>query len=478
MNNSGLEDSSAHVFSYPFLYGVNSVNAIQKNEVMSGKVIDLTHEGHGVVKVDRYPIFVEHALIDEEITFKVIKVKKQFAIGKLVEIEKTSADRITPPCDYYSKCGGCQLQHMTYDAQLRMKKEQVITLFHRKASFTNTVIRDVVGMEDPWRYRNKSQIPVGKNKDNEVISGFYRQRSHDIIDMDHCLIQDERHQTLMNFIKSQLALHRVPIYNERTKQGLLRHVVIRTGQSEEEQMVIFVTNGRKFKASQAIVEALVAQFPSIKSIKQNINDTHTNVILGRESYTLYGPDKITDKLSDVTFNISDQSFYQINASQTERLYQKAIDYAALTGEEVVLDTYCGIGTIGLYMAPQAKHVYGVEIVPDAIRDAKENAALNRFENTTFECGKAESVILKWKAEGIKPDVVMVDPPRKGCDDVFLDTLLQLQPERIVYISCNPATQQRDAMVLQSGYDLVEITPVDMFPQTTHIETVAVFERKK
>lgn len=307
--------------------------------------------------------------------------------------------------------------------------------------------------------------------------GYYRQRSHQIIDMDECLIQDNIHQDVMNKIKLWFNELNVSTYNEHKKQGLMRHVVIRTGHHSGELMVVFVTNGKKFKQSAIMVEKLLTAFPNIVSIKHNINDTHSNVIMGQTSYTLYGKDEIQDTLSDVTFKINDQSFYQINSVQTEKLYQKAIDYAELQGEETVLDTYCGIGTIGLYMAPKAKHVYGVEIVAEAIADAQQNATLNQFENTTFVCGKAEEVILKWKADGIKPDVVMVDPPRKGCDESFLDTLLELNPRKIVYISCNPSTQQRDAQQLATQYKLTQITPVDMFPHTTHVETVAQFERR-
>ncbi|MCJ1661801.1 23S rRNA (uracil(1939)-C(5))-methyltransferase RlmD [Staphylococcus sp. NRL 16/872] len=451
---------------------------LNKNDIKQGYVVDLTHEGHGVVKFDRYPIFIPNALIDEEIEFKIIKVKKNFAIGKLLEVKQASEDRVEPPCKYYWKCGGCQLQHMTYEAQLAMKKEQVVNLFHRKAQFNETLINDTIGMENPWRYRNKSQLPIGKDKDNHTILGYYRQRSHDIIDMDSCLIQDQQHQVIMNHVKQWLNEFNISIYNERTKKGLLRHLVIRTGHYTDEMMVIFVTNGAKFKQAHLLVEKLTQTFPNITSIKQNINDSHSNVIMGRQSITLYGKDKIIDSLSDITFKISDQSFYQINSSQTEKLYGKAIEYAQLNGQETVLDTYCGIGTIGLYMAPVAKHVYGVEVVPSAIKDAKQNATLNGLDNTTFECGKAEEVIIEWKQQGIKPDVVMVDPPRKGCDETFLQTLLALNPKRIVYISCNPSTQQRDAKILASSYDLKEITPVDMFPQTTHIETVALFERKE
>lgn len=453
----------------------DKMKTLQKNERLEGKVVDLTHEGHGVVKLDRYPIFVPNALINEIITFKVIKVKKNFAIGKLIEIKEPSSDRVEPPCVYYYKCGGCQLQHMTYQAQLNMKKEQVINLFHRKAGFKDTIIHDTVGMEHPWYYRNKTQVPVGKNQEGKIISGFYRQRSHDIIDMDECLIQDQLHQQVMNQIKAWFNELNISVYNEHKKQGLMRHVVVRTGHYSRELMVIFVTNGKKFKQSDLLVQKMVDAFPYITSIKHNINNTHSNVIMGSESYTLYGKDAIHDTLSDVTFKISDQSFYQINSIQTEKLYQRAIEYAELNGEDIVLDTYCGIGTIGLYMAPQAKHVYGVEVVSEAIEDAKQNATINQYENTTFVCGKAEEVILKWKARGIKPDVVMVDPPRKGCDDTFLETLLELNPRKIVYISCNPSTQQRDAQHLAKQYKLTQITPVDMFPHTTHVETVAQFE---
>ncbi|PTI91756.1 23S rRNA (uracil(1939)-C(5))-methyltransferase RlmD [Staphylococcus warneri] len=460
-----------------FICGGNKVETLKKNDVLTGQVVDLTHEGHGVVKIDRYPIFIPNTLIDETIEYKVIKVKKNFAIGKLIKVITESDARVEPPCIYYYKCGGCQLQHMSYQAQLNMKKEQVVNLFHRKAKFTNTVIKDVVGMEAPWRYRNKSQIPVGLSKDQLPIMGFYRQRSHDIIDMDSCLIQDQQHQQVMNDVKQLISDLNISIYNEKTKKGLLRHLVVRTGHYTNQLMIILVTNGKAFKQAESMVDALVRKYTNITSIKQNINDAHSNVIMGRHSMTIYGEEEIEDQLSEITFNISDQSFYQINSHQTEKLYQQALDYAQLTGNEIVLDTYCGIGTIGLYMARNAKHVYGVEVVSSAIKDANRNATINQLENTTFVCGKAEEVIFKWKAEGIRPDVVMVDPPRKGCDETFLETLLELNPKRIVYISCNPSTQQRDAHILNYQYDLKEITPVDMFPQTTHIETVALFERK-
>ncbi|WP_412521390.1 23S rRNA (uracil(1939)-C(5))-methyltransferase RlmD [Staphylococcus simulans] len=452
------------------------METLKKNQIFTSEVIDLTHEGHGVVKIERYPVFVPNALPSEEIKYKLIKVNKNFAIGKLLEIHKESAERVMPPCVYYDKCGGCQLQHLDYNAQLTMKRNQVVNLFHRKGKFEDTVINDTIGMMNPWNYRNKSQIPVGLNKESEPMMGFYRQRSHDIIDMDECIIQDSIQNQLMRSIRALLNDYNVSIYDEKQKSGLLRHVIIRVGHFSREVMIIFVTNGKKFKQAKPIIEKLVNAMPNIKSVIQNINETHSNVIMGKTSKTLYGKDEIIDALDTVEFEISDQSFYQINSSQTIKLYDQAMNYAQLTGEEVVLDTYCGIGTIGLYMADKAKHVYGVEVVPAAIEDAKKNAQLNGYDNTTFVCGKAESVILDWKQQGIQPDVVMVDPPRKGCDETFLNTLLELNPKRIVYISCNPATQQRDAQILAQNYDLKEITPVDMFPQTTHIETVALFER--
>ena len=453
------------------------MEALKKNEVRKGRVIDLTHEGHGVVKIDRYPVFIPQALTGEEIEYKLIKVNKNFAIGKLLQIFEDSPERVEPPCVYYYKCGGCQLQHLAYDAQLEMKRNQVVNLFHRRGKYTDTVINETIGMKNPWYYRNKSQIPVGKNKAGKAIMGFYRQRSHDIIDMDECIIQDSIQNRLMVMIKDLLNQHKVSIYNEKSKEGLLRHVIIRVGHVSREVMVVFVTNGKKFKQASAIIEKLVEAVPNIKSVIQNINESHSNVIMGRHSQTLYGKDEIIDDLDSVAFKISDQSFYQINSEQTVKLYNKALEYAQLNGNETVLDTYCGIGTIGLYMAEKAQHVYGVEVVPAAIKDAQQNAALNGYDNTTFVCGKAEDVIMQWKADGIQPDVVMVDPPRKGCDEQFLKTLLELNPKRIVYISCNPSTQQRDAGILTEQYQLKEITPVDMFPQTTHIETVALFERK-
>ena len=450
---------------------------VEKNQTYTGRVVDLTHEGHGVVKVDRYPIFVPQALTDETIRYKVIKVNKNFGFGKLIDVVEESKNRVTPPCDYYQKCGGCQLQHLSYEAQLDMKREQVVNLFHRKGKMPDVPIHPTVGMSDPWHYRNKTQIPVGTAQDGTTQMGFYRQRSHDIIDMDTCLIQDDIQNQIMREIKRLVQQYGITTYNEQKHQGLLRHVVIRIGHFTNEVMVILVVNGKKLPQSQAIVAALTQKFPMITSVKMNRHQVKSNVIMGPTSYTLYGKDYIEDTLNDINFEISDLSFYQINVVQTQKLYQIAVDYAQLTGNEVVLDAYCGIGTIALSMADKAKHVYGVEVVPEAIEDAKHNAKNNGYNNTTFVAGPAESVILDWQRAGIQPDVVTVDPPRKGCDPTFIETLKVLSPERIVYVSCNPSTQLRDVDLLKDQYDVVEITPVDMFPHTTHVETVALLERR-
>ncbi|MCS4486891.1 23S rRNA (uracil(1939)-C(5))-methyltransferase RlmD [Staphylococcus americanisciuri] len=454
------------------------MSVVEKNETYTGRVIDLTHEGHGVVKIDQYPIFVPQALINETIRYKVIKVNKKFGFGKLLDIVEESEQRVIPPCDYYQKCGGCQLQHLSYEAQLEMKKEQVVNLFHRKGKMTEVPILPTVGMTEPWHYRNKTQIPVGISKEGDIQMGFYRQRSHDIIDMDTCLIQDDIQNQIMREIKQLVQQYEISTYNEQRHQGLLRHVVIRLGHFTNEVMVIFVVNGKKLPHADAIVDTLIQTFPMIKSIKINSHREKTNVIMGTKSYTLFGKDYIEDTLNDVHFEISDLSFYQINVMQTQKLYNIAVDYAQLTGNEVVLDAYCGIGTIALSMADKAKHVYGVEVVPEAIADAKRNAKNNSYDNTTFVAGPAEKVILDWQRAGIQPDVVTVDPPRKGCDPTFIETLKTLAPERIVYVSCNPSTQLRDINLLKDQYSVIEVTPVDMFPHTAHVECVALLQRVK
>ncbi|TDL98311.1 23S rRNA (uracil(1939)-C(5))-methyltransferase RlmD [Macrococcus brunensis] len=441
---------------------------MKKNDILTGTVIDYTHEGNGVVKIEGYPIFIPKTVKDETVTFKLIKQNKGFGIGKVMSIETESPDRVVPPCIYYQQCGGCNIQHLRYSAQLTMKENQVKNLVHKMTKL-NIPVRDIIGMDNPWRYRNKSQLPV--QYQDGIVTGFYRPRSHDIVPIEECLIQKESHDELMNTIRQLLTKYNVSIYDERKHRGNLRHIVLRSGTKVNETMVVFVTKSKQLPELEQIADELMTRFPDVTSIRQNINSEKTNVILGRQSKTIRGNDFIHDQLDTLTFEISDMSFYQVNHEQTEKLYRKALRYAELEEKQNVIDAYCGIGTIGLFMATHAERVYGVEIVEKAIKDAKRNAALNHLSNTHFEAGKAEDVILKWREDGIRPDVVMVDPPRKGCDSVFVETLLELEPNRIVYVSCNPSTLMRDIQLLEEKYHIDEITPVDMFPQTTHVEAV-------
>lgn len=454
-----------------FMYQAPPVN---KNEEIELTVESLSHEGVGVCKVNGYPLFVKNALPGETVNVKVTKTLKNYGFGRLQEIVTPSIDRVTPPCAVYSQCGGCQLQHLSYQGQKNFKQQHVIDVFRRLGHFTDANVLETKGMDNPWAYRNKSQLPYGTvNGMNQL--GFYRERSHDLIATDTCLIQNTHNDRAMQAINAILAKHEVFPYNERTHKGVLRHVMLRYGRSTNELMVVLITRTPDMPSRRVIVEEIIAAVPEIVSVYQNVNNKKTNVIFGEQTIHLYGQETIEDTIHDVKFKISPRSFYQINPDQTEILYAEALKSAALTGNENVIDAYCGIGSISLCLAKDAKHVYGVEIVPEAIEDAKENAIINGLENTTFEAGPAEVVIPNWYKQGITADVICVDPPRKGCDEKLLNTLLKMKPRRIVYVSCNPATLARDARVLvDGGYKLEDVQPVDMFPQTTHVEVVTAF----
>lgn len=446
-------------------------------------MIGLTHDGEGVGRVDGYTLFVHGALPGEQVEARVAKQKKQYGYANLEKVLVSSPDRLEPPCDIYEECGGCQLQHFDYEAQLAWKRQHVVDNLTRIGKLTvagesngefettGIVVKPTIGMSDPWRYRNKAAVPVGE-ADGELIAGFYESGTHRIIDMDDCLIQKERNDEAIRVVKRIARYLRIKPYDEKTGTGVLRHVMVRTGVVTGEIMVVLVTNGQRLPRQPEWIESLRAELPGLKSIVQNVNERNTNVIFGDETRTLWGNDVIYDELDGIRFAISARSFYQVNPAQTVALYGKAVEYAALTGSENVIDAYCGIGTISLFLARKAGHVYGVEIVPEAIEDAKRNAKLNDVENATFEAGPAEVVIPRWRKEGAKADVIVVDPPRKGCDPALLETILAMQPERVVYVSCNPSTLARDLRVLEDGgYRTVEVTPVDMFPWTTHVECV-------
>src|SRR5690625_326612 len=451
---------------------------VKKNETVQLTIEDLTHEGNGVGKVDGYPIFIPLGLPGEKADVKVIKVNKRFAYGKLLHTHKASPERVTAPCNVFYKCGGCQLQHMSYDMQLEMKRNQVLNVMQKIAHLGTVPVHPVLGMEDPWRYRNKIQIPVGE-KGGELITGFYQQRSHRIIDdMDTCVIQNELGDRMVEAVRRIATDLGIEAYDEKNHHGVLRHIIVRTAFGTNDTMIILITRTEKLPQQDELIKQLTESYPAIKSIIHNVNKEKTNVIMGKKLRTLFGEDYIYDSIGELTFKISPRSFYQVNPVQTKVLYDKALEYADVGADDIVIDAYCGIGTISLFLAQQAKKVYGVEIVPEAIRDAKENARLNGITNTEFVVGAAEKVMPWWTAQGLKPDVIVVDPPRKGCDETLLQAMIDMQPKRIVYVSCNPSTLARDLRILEDGgYETKEVQPVDMFAQTTHIESVVRIERR-
>jgi 23S rRNA (uracil1939-C5)-methyltransferase len=451
---------------------------IAKNETVELIIEDLSHEGNGVGRYEGYTLFVPGALPGERIIAKATKLKKQFGYARLMEILEPAASRTEPPCPIYKRCGGCMLQHMEYEAQLAFKRKLVEDNLRRIGKIEGVPVHPTIGMDNPWRYRNKAQVPIGE-QEGGLIGGFYAQRSHEIIDMEACLIQHEKSDEVVARVKEIAGKYGVRAYDEETHRGLLRHVVTKVGFATGEVMIVLVTNGEKIPNRDALVQELAETIPGVKSIVQNINTKRTNVIFGEETRVLWGEEYIYDTIGDVKFAISARSFYQVNPVQTERLYGKALEYAALTGEENVIDAYCGIGTISLFLTQKAKHVFGVEIVPDAIEDAKRNACLNGMENVTFAVGEAETVIPQWYEEGNAADVIVVDPPRKGCDEKLLSTIIAMKPERVVYVSCNPSTLARDLRILEDGgYRTVEVQPVDMFPHTTHVECTVLLKLRE
>ncbi|RKO61271.1 23S rRNA (uracil(1939)-C(5))-methyltransferase RlmD [Caldibacillus debilis] len=444
---------------------------VAKNQTIEAEFEDVTHDGQGVAKADGYPLFVPGALPGERGTVRVLKTNKSYGYGKLLELAVESPDRRIPPCPVYHQCGGCQLQHMSYAAQLRMKEKHVRDCLQRIGKIAHADIRPIIGMGDPWRYRNKVQVPVGM-KDGELVAGFYRERTHKIINMDRCLIQMEKTDEVVQKVKELCGNLQIPPYDEERHEGVLRHIMVRYGLATREIMVVLITRTDEIPNRKKLVRGIVEAFPDVKSIVQNINPKRTNVILGEETRVLWGRDVIYDKIGDIRFAISAQSFYQVNPVQTRVLYEKALEYAGLTGEETVIDAYCGIGTIALFLAGRAKKIYGVEVVPEAVADAKRNAELNGIRNAEFAVGKAETVMEQWYEAGLRPDCIVVDPPRKGCEPSLLETILKMSPQRVVYVSCNPATLARDLRILEDGgYRTEAVQPVDMFPQTKHVEAV-------
>lgn len=451
---------------------------VKKNETVTLTFEDLTHEGNGIAKIDGYPLFVPNALPGEKALVKVVKVNKNFGYGKLLQVEKQSPARVEPPCNVYYQCGGCQLQHMSYDMQLEMKRNQVKNVMRKIAHLDDVSVLPTLGMRDPWRYRNKVQIPVGEKK-GELITGFYQKRSHHIIeDMDTCVIQDEVNDRMVEAVRRIAERLGIQAYNEKQHSGVLRHIMVRTGRETNDIMIVIVTRTEKLPQQDKLIKELTETYSHVKSIVHNVNKERTNVILGKKTKVIWGEAYIYDTIGDIRFAISAKSFYQVNPQQTKVLYEKALEYAKIGANDIVIDAYCGIGTISLFLARQAKKVYGIEVVPEAIHDAKMNAKLNGITNVEFIVGEAEKVMPWWKAKGFQPDVIVVDPPRKGCEIDFLQAMIEMEPKRIVYVSCNPSTLARDLNILdESGYETKEIQPVDMFPQTNHVECVVLLQRE-
>ncbi|MFD1708197.1 23S rRNA (uracil(1939)-C(5))-methyltransferase RlmD [Siminovitchia sediminis] len=445
---------------------------IRKNDEIDVIFEDLTHDGKGVAKVDGYPLFVGNALPGEKGKIRVTKLNKGYGFGRLLELYEESVFRTEPTCPIFAECGGCQLQHITYEGQLKAKEKQVRDVMDRIGKLGNINIHPVLGMENPWHYRNKAQVPVGE-QEGGLVGGFYKQRSHEIVNMEACLIQQEENDEVLQKVKAICNDFGIRAYNEKNHKGTLRHIMIRSGKVTGEIMVVLITRTPDIPGRRKLVERIVSEIQEVKSVVQNINPKRTNVIFGDQTHVLWGEEYIYDTIGEVKFAISARSFYQVNPEQTKVLYDKALEYADLHGQETVIDAYCGIGTISLFLAQRAKKVYGVEIVPEAIEDAERNAELNGIDNVEFAVGEAETVIPKWYEEGVEADVLVVDPPRKGCDESLLQTIIEMKPKKVVYVSCNPATLARDLRILEDGgYKTVQVQPVDMFPQTVHVECVA------
>ena len=457
---------------------------LKKDDQVTIEIEDIGTDGAGIGKADGYTLFVKDAVIGDIIKAKVIKAKKTYGYARLMEIITPSKDRVEPVCPVARQCGGCQIQQMSYSAQLKYKQKLVRDNLARIGGITDCEVLPVIGMENPFNYRNKAQFPFGLDKNGNIVAGFYAGRTHDIIECEDCLLGVEENKDILGIIKGFMRVHGIRPYDETTHKGLVRHALIRKGFHSGEIMVCLVINGKDIPAKEQLVEEL-CQVKGMTSISYSINQEKTNVIMGKEIVNLYGPGYITDNIGNVTYQISSLSFYQVNPVQTEKLYGTALEYAGLTGKETVWDLYCGIGTISLFLAGKAKKVCGVEIIPQAIDDARENAKRNHIENAEFFVGKAEEVLPEFykKAtteassdEMLHPDVIVVDPPRKGCDDACLNTMLRMQPERIVYVSCDSATLARDLKILcDGGYEIRKVRGVDQFGMTVHVESVVLMQ---
>lgn len=463
---------------------------MNKNDIVTVEITDIGVSGEGIGHVDGYTLFIKDAVIGDVVEAKVMKAKKNYGYARLMKVITPSEYRVEPKCAFARRCGGCQIQEMSYDRQLVFKDQKIRGNLERIGGFTkdqiDTVMQPVVGMEHPFGYRNKAQFPFGTDKEGNPITGFYAGRTHDIIANTDCALGVEQNKEILEIILQYMRENKIKSYDEKTGKGLIRHALIRYGFKTKEIMVCLVINGKKLPKAERLIENLI-QIEGMTSITISPNTRRDNVIMGDSYEILWGQGYITDYIGNVKYQISPLSFYQVNPVQTEKLYGLALEYADLKGDETVWDLYCGIGTISLFLAQKAKQVYGVEIVPQAIDDAKENAKINAIDNAEFFVGKAEEVLPEYYAEYEREhngetahaDVIVVDPPRKGCDETLLETIVKMQPEKVVYVSCDSATLARDLKYLcANGYEIKMCRGVDQFPQSVHVETVVLLSQQK
>ncbi|MFF2448467.1 23S rRNA (uracil(1939)-C(5))-methyltransferase RlmD [Neobacillus sp. NPDC058068] len=452
---------------------------IQLNQTFPLTIKRLGINGEGVGYFKKQVVFVPGALPGEEVVVEAIKINPKFAEAKIKKIRIKSPHRVLPLCPVYDQCGGCQLQHLHYDQQLKEKRDIVIQSLvrHTKLAIDKLDIRETIGMEDPWGYRNKSSFQVAQ-RDNKVLAGLYGLNSHQLIDIEHCAVQHSQTNEATAKVKQILEELRIPIYNEKSRKGIIRTIVTRVGVQTGELQIVLITSQKEIPKIEIIIEEIQKRLPNVKSIVQNINGQKTSLIFGEETVPLAGEEFIQETLGDLQFELSARTFFQLNPVQTIKLYNEVKKAAALTGNEKVVDAYCGVGTIGLWLANQAAEIRGMDVIPESIEDAKKNAKRHGFSNTKYVPGKAEEVLPKWVKKGWKPDVVVVDPPRTGLDGQLLQTILQVEPEKLIYVSCNPSTLAKDIQTLSSKYEVKYIQPVDMFPQTAHVECISQLILKK
>lgn len=451
---------------------------IEKNKEYIVEIIDNGFQGEGIAKIDGFTIFIQNAIKGEKVKIVITKVLTSHAFGKILEIIEPSNHRKESDCETYKRCGGCSLRHIKYEETLKMKQNAVQSLVNK--TLKNKIeVEEILGMENPYHYRNKAQYPIGKDKNGNPIMGVFANRTHEIIPMHTCFIQNKETDKLAKFVFDYIVKNNISIYDEKTGKGLVRHIVTKVGVKTNQIMCVIVVNGEKIPNEQQLIEEIIKNFPKVKTIVKNINTKNTNVILGEKNINLYGDGYIEDILGEYTFKISPLSFYQVNPVQAEKLYLLGIEGAGITKQDTVFDLYCGIGTISLFMSKYAKKVYGIEIVEEAVKAAKENAVINGVTNTEFIAGDVEQILDDLiNVKNVIPDIVMVDPPRRGLDNKSVENLLKIKAKRLVYISCNPATLVRDLAKLEEIYQVKKIKPVDMFPFTNGIECVAVLQLKK